>query len=192
MRVQCLLEHSYFTVNPDAPTIANTRVSLGTNHYQELDSNQIPTGKIIKHPAVPSPDTNFTLTSTQPSFDDCFVLPSTTDSSDFSSVAASVPLDTRPLPLRRLCSLSHPDTGLNLEISSTEPAFQFYTGEGIEVDELENADGTKVPPMGARKGIAIEPSRFVDCAGREEWRGMCLMKKGDIWGARSVYRAWKE
>ena len=183
---------SYFTVNPDAPNISNTHVSLGTNHYLELDSDQIPTGKIIPHPSVPGPNTEFTFTSTAPSFDDCFVLPSLTDPSDFGSVASSIPLDTRPLPLRKLCSLSHPETGLNLEIKSTEPAFQLYTGEGIEMEELERENGTKVPAMGARKGIAIEPSRFVDCPGRQQWRGMCTMKKGDIWGARSVYRAWKE
>lgn len=120
------------------------------------------------------------------------MLPAPTDSSDFDSVASSTPLDTRPLPLRKLCKLSHPDTGLHLEIESTEPAFQFYTGEGIEMPELDRANGTKTSAMGARKGIAIEPSRFVDCAGREQWRAMCLMRKGDVWGARSVYRAWKE
>ena len=179
-------------MNPDAPDIANTRVKLGTDHYQELDADQIPTGKIIAHPSVPNPDTEFTLTSTVPSFDDCFVLPSRTDPSEYSSIASSTPLDTRPLPLRKLCSLSHPETRLNLEIESTEPAFQFYTGEGIDVEELEKADGTKQQAMGARKGIAIEPSRFVDCAGRQEWRNMCTLKRGETWGARSVYRAWKE
>ena len=183
---------SYFTANPDASTIAGTRVNLGTNHYQELDSNQIPTGKIIPHPSVPGKDIEFTFASADPSFDDCFVLPSRTDPSDFASVASSVPLDTRPLPLRKLCILSHPESGLNLEIRSTEPAFQFYTGDGIDVEELERPDGTKVPAMGARKGIAIEPSRFVNCAGRQEWRGMCTLKKGDVWGARSIYRAWKD
>ncbi|KAL8825520.1 MAG: hypothetical protein Q9191_004367 [Dirinaria sp. TL-2023a] len=184
--------HSYFTVNPTAPTVANTHVSLGTNHYLELDSEQIPTGRILPHPSIAAANTQFTLTSTTPSFDDCFVLPLTTDPSEFTSVASSTPLDTRALPLRKLCSLSHPETGLHLEVQSTEPAFQFYTGEGIDIPQLDRADGTKTPAMGARKGIAIEPSRFVNCAGREEWRGMCTMRKGDIWGARSVYRAWKE
>lgn len=192
--MRLLISESYFTVNPDAPTIEGTKVSLGTKHYLELDSEQIPTGKIIPHASVPGADTEFTFTSGAPSFDDCFVLSSPTDTTDFdpASVATSIPLDTRPLRLRKLVSISHPDTGLHLEIKSTEPAFQFYTGEGIEAEELERPDGTKAPAMGARKGIAIEPSRFVDCAGRPEWRGMCTMRKGDIWGARSIYRAWKE
>ena len=57
--------------------------------------------------------------------------------------------------------------------------------------ELETSDGKKIPAKGARAGIAIEPSRYVD-APREEWRGQCLLKKGEVWGAKSQYRAWKE
>lgn len=104
----------------------------------------------------------------------------------------SCPLDTRPLPLKTLATISHPSTGLHLEIQSTEPAFQFYTGDGLYIPEAETDKGVKVPSRGKRSGIAIEPSRYVDCAGREEWRGMCKIRKGQLWGARSVYRAWKD
>lgn len=102
----------------------------------------------------------------------------------------SIPLDTRSLPLRHLLTLSHPATKLHLEVSSTEPAFQFYTGEGIDVPELETSGGEKIPAKGSRAGIAIEPSRYVD-APRKEWRGQCLLKKGEVWGAKSRYVAWK-
>lgn len=57
--------------------------------------------------------------------------------------------------------------------------------------ELVTGEGRKVPARGARAGIAIELSRYVD-APREEWRGQCLLKRGEVWGARSQYRAWKE
>lgn len=87
--------------------------------------------------------------------------------------------------------MSHPTTKLSLEILSTEPAFQFYTGEHIDVPELESSSGEKIAARGARAGIAVEPSRYVD-AQRSEWRGQCLLKKGEVWGAKSQYRAWKE
>lgn len=172
---------SYFTLNPDAPTIEGTLVTLGTNQYLELDSTRIPTGQISGHPAAPLPNVPFELGAVSPSFDDCFVL-------DPPNI---IPLDTRTLSLRKLVTLSHPATKLNLEISSTEPAFQFYTGEGIDVPELKIRNGEKVAAKGSRAGIAIEPSRYVD-AQREEWRGQCLLKKGEIWGAKSQYRAWKD
>ena len=47
--------------------------------------------------------------------------------------------------------MSHPDTGLHLEVESTEPAFQFYTGEGIDIPPLEREDGSVTEAMGARK-----------------------------------------
>ncbi|KAK4693345.1 aldose 1-epimerase, partial [Lecanoromycetidae sp. Uapishka_2] len=177
--------HSYFNLNPSAPTIAGTRVTLGTDQYLVLDSNSIPTGEIKAHPSAAPPNTTFTIGETSPSFDDCMVL------SPPSQESISIPLDTRPQPLRHLVTLSHPDTGLHLEIESTEPAFQFYTGEHIDVPELETSHGKKVPAKGSRAGIAVEPSRYVD-AQRKEWRGQCLLKKGEMWGARSRYKAWKE
>lgn len=175
--------NSYFNLNPSAPDIGGTVVTLSSNHCLELDSNHIPTGRFISHPSLPEPHTPFILGST--SFDDCLII-------NPSSSPSSCPLDTRSLPLQKLCTLSHLDTNLQLEIFSTEPAFQFYTGDGIDVPELMTTQGEKVPARGARSGLAIEPSRFVDCAGREEWRNMCLVRKGEKWGARTVYRAWCE
>ncbi|KAL6721060.1 hypothetical protein ACLMJK_000160 [Lecanora helva] len=173
--------HSYFNVNPSSPTIEGTSVTLGTDQYLVLDSAHIPTGKITSHPSAPSPGKTFTLGADSPSFDDCFVL----DPKDH------IPLDTRPQPLRHLVTLFHPTSKLHLEVHSTEPAFQFYTGEGINVPELEDSNGEKIPAKGPRAGIAIEPSRYVD-APREEWRSQCLLRRGEVWGARSQYRAWKE
>lgn len=54
-----------------------------------------------------------------------------------------------------------------------------------------------VPPVGgaphriSRAGVAIEPSRYVDAVSRDVWRGMCLLKKGQIYGSKSRYTAWK-
>ncbi|KAI4122043.1 MAG: hypothetical protein LQ338_006028 [Usnochroma carphineum] len=176
--------HAYFQVNPGAPTIEGTIVTLGTDQYLELDQNQIPTGKITTFSSIPPAGTSFTLGATAPAIDDCFVIDTT--------APTSCPLDTRNLPLRHVATISHPDTGLHLNIESTEPAFQFYTGDGLYIPEVETEKGVKIPSRGKRSGIAIEPSRYVDCAGREEWRGMCRLRRGEFWGAKSVYRAWKE
>ena len=188
--------NSYFTLNPSAPTISGTNVTLATSHHLELDSSQIPTGRITPHPFAPiEPNTPCTLFPRDPSFDDCFILPPRDGPpNNWDGIASSIPPDTRSFPLRTMVEMSHPDTGLALVVQSTEPAFQFYTGEGIDVPTLETGDGSWSERMGSRKGIAIEPSRFVDAPGRAEWRGMCTLTKGkrEVWGSRSVYRAWKE
>lgn len=176
--------NSYFTLNLPSPTIAGTVCTLGTTSYLEVTPDRIPTGRILPYPTLPSePHTPFTLSATDPDPDDCFVM---------NPDPASIPLDTRPLPMKLLATLYHPDTGLHLEIESTEPAFQFYTGRFVDVPECETRDGQKVAARGKRSGLCVEPSRYVNCAGREEWRGMCKLKKGEVWGSRSLYRAWKD
>lgn len=175
---------SYFQINPGAATTEGTVVTLGTDKYLELDAHQIPTGQITTFPNIPPAGKAFTLGATEPAIDDCFVID--------PDAPSSCPLDTRNQPLRHVATISHPDSGLHLEIKSMEPAFQFYTGDGLYIPEVETDKGVKVGSRGKRSGIAIEPSRYVDCAGREEWRGMCRLKKGQKWGAKTMYRAWKE
>ena len=43
----------------------------------------------------------------------------------------------------------------------------------------------------ARGGFCVEPSRYVDAVIREEWRGMVLVKRGEVYGSKIVYRGWK-
>lgn len=176
---------SYFNLNLPSPTIADTIATLGTTAYLEIDPSGIPTGTIRPtYPSIPSqPHTPFTLTADSPDIDDCFIM---------NPDPTSVPLDTRPLPLRTLATLYHPATGLHLEVESTEPAFQFYTGKFIDVPACETSWGEKVEGRGKRSGVCVEPSRYVNAAGREEWRGMCRVRKGEVFGARSLYRAWKD
>ena len=188
--------HSYFTVAPPAaPNTEKTTLTLGTHAHLELDSTGIPTGHIIpSHASCPAaePGTPFTLGATAPSFDDCFVFPpratnNTADDRPVTDAGKDIPLDTRPLSLRMAARMQHPDTKLALEVWTTEPGFQLYTGEGINVPVLGDGGG-----FGARSGVAIEPSRFVDAAGREEWIGQVKVKRGGVWGARSRYVCWKE
>lgn len=179
-----ILFASYFHVNPGMPTTEGTVIALGTDQFLELDQHHTPTGRIATFPLFPRPGNSFTLGATEPAIDDCFVIDNT--------APQSCPLDTRSLPLRHLATISHPDTGLSLEIQSTEPAFQFYTGDGLYIPEAKTDKDIIISSRGKRSGIAIEPSRYVNCAGREEWRGMCRLRKGELWGAKSVYRGWKE
>ena len=174
-------ENSYFNLLPGSNTIADTAITLCTDQHLELDSDRVPTGKILKHPAVPGPNAPFVLGQGGPAIDDCFVL----DPNEH------IPLDTRTRTLRKIAALTHPQSKLHLDVLSTEPAFQFYTGEGIDTPALETSDGAFIHSKGARSGIAIEPSRYID-APRKSWRHQCLLRQGQKWGAKSQYRAWTE
>jgi aldose 1-epimerase len=114
----------------------------------------------------------------EPNIDHCFVL--NTDPS-------SVPLDTRSEPLNLNLRAHHAGAGVNLEVLSTEPTFQVYTGSGIDVPEVNGKAA-----RGSRAGFCCEPARYVNAANVPEWKNMVLLKKGDTYGARIVYKAWAD
>ncbi|KAH6654730.1 galactose mutarotase-like domain-containing protein [Truncatella angustata] len=173
-----LTNHSYFNLT-GGKTIEGTVVQLCTPSYLPVDSDGIPTGGPEVFSKVAT-DKTFTLGATDPDIDDCFVV-------DGSASPSSGPLDTRNQPLTKLVSAHHPESKIHLEVLSTEPAFQFYTGKYIDVPAVEN-----VPARGSRSGFCVEPSRFVNAINVDEWKSQVLVRKGEKYGARIVYKAWKE
>ncbi|KAJ6153814.1 Glycoside hydrolase-type carbohydrate-binding subgroup [Penicillium chermesinum] len=154
-----ITNHSYFNIG-DGPTITGTTAQLATSDYL---------------PLITKP---FELNATGPHFDDVFVV---------QPDPLKIPLDTRSQPLRLLGRFSSASSGLHLEVHSTEPAFQFYTGKYINVPSLDGA-----PPHTEGAGFCVEPSRFVNAINEPKWRDMVLLKKGQVFGCTNVYKAWKE
>ena len=170
---------SYFNLS-GLPTIAGTTAQLSTNLRLPLNATNIPVPNAVPtpHPGIQK-DTPFTLGAAAPVFDDCFVFPGD---------PKAVPLDTRQLPLRTSGIFSY--GGTHLEISTTEPAFQLYTGDGLDVAAEAGVGGA--PPRGRRAGFCVEPGRWVDAASRKDWRGMVVVGRGETWGSRTVWTAWEE
>jgi len=139
---------------------------LFTNTYQEVDDNKIPTGELKQFPDV-VPGQGFTLGRDEPAFDHCLVM---------NTEAAQIPLDTREGPMTKLCSFYHPSTKIYFEISSTEPAFQFYTGQFVDVKASEHT-----PAVGPRSGFCVEASRYINAVNMDNCRGMVVLKKGQVW-----------
>lgn len=140
-----------------------------------VDDGGIPTGPIEEYPGVTANKT-FTLGEEKPDIDDCFVI---------NGDPKTIPIDTRSSPLQKLASFYHPESKIHLQISSTEPGFQFYTGKYIDVPAVDN-----LPARGARSGFCVEPSRYVNAVNVPEYRSTVILKKGEQYGARIVYRGW--
>lgn len=167
--------NSYFNLS-GTPTIDGTEATLNTTKYLPLDDTAIPTEAVEDFPGI-QVDKPFTFGAKEPFIDHCFV---------FDQEAPQVPTDTRSLPARKLMEISHPSTGLHLEIFSTEPAFQLYTGDGVDVPA--SADSPAKP---ARAGICVEPSRYINAINVPKWRDQVILNRGQIWGSKTIYRAWK-
>lgn len=166
---------SYFNLSGDE-TIDGTSAKLSTQDYLPLDKTGIPSGTIEAYPrGVTEP---FTIGPNQPAFDDVFVM---------DRDVAEIRLDTRDQPLRLLAEFHHPGSRINLQVHSTEPAFQFYTGQGNNVPAVEGN-----PARAPFSGFCIEPSRFVNAINEPDWRHMVVLKKGQKYGSKIVYKAWKD
>ncbi|KAL4924678.1 aldose epimerase family protein [Aspergillus undulatus] len=172
-----ITNHSYFNLSgsPTASAAEGTTAKLSTRDYLPLEQG-IPLGHIIPH----SVDTTqpFEFGPNAAAFDDCFVV-----DRDLSSVS----IDTRDKPLKLLAEFRHSGTRMNLQVHSTDPAFQFYTGAGINVQEA----GSENPARGPWAGFCIEPSRYVNAVNEPEWRHTVVLKKGEKYGSRIVYKAWR-
>ncbi|KAI9799188.1 MAG: hypothetical protein M1833_004228 [Piccolia ochrophora] len=167
--------HSYFNLS-NSSNIEGTLATLTTDQYLPRDNNGIPKTGVTTHPTVTKGEA-FTLDAAEPVFDDCFVL-----NSDLESIS----LDSRSSPLRTAAKFYHPSTKIHLEVQTTEPAFQFYTGDYVDTPTIETA-----PQRGPRSGFCVEPCRYVNAVNVEDWRHMVLLRRGEIYGSRIVYRAWK-
>ena len=141
------------------------------------DSSDIPTGEITSFPSITA-GKSFVLGPVEPKIDHCFVM---------NPDPKSIPIDTRSLPMKKLVTTSHPNTRLHFEALSTEPAFQFYTGEYMNVPAVEGAAA-----RGKRAGFCVEASRYINAVNVEAWKGMVTLKKGEKWGSRTIYRGWKD
>lgn len=128
------------------------------------------------------------LGASEPDIDDCFVVDrANAELADYGKIS------TKNDPLKLLVTASHPNTGITLEVHSTDPAFQFYTGKYIDVPEVKDgAGGVKSPARGARSGFCVEPSRFVNAVNVPWWKSQVVLKKGEVYDARIVYKAWAD
>jgi aldose 1-epimerase len=166
---------SYFNIS-GSPTIDGTEATLSTDQHLPVDDTNIPIGHIASYPGIER-GKPFILGKSEPNIDHCFLV---------ESDPSKIPLDTRKGPMKNLVSMFHPSSKLHLEIFSTEPAFQFYTGQFVDVAAVE--DSPARPP---RAGICVEPQRYINAINVPEWRKMVVLKRGQTWGARTVYKAWK-
>jgi aldose 1-epimerase len=90
--------------------------------------------------------------------------------------------DRAPEP-RLLARLAHPASGRTLEVRSTEPGVQFYSGNFL--DGRFTGKGGKAYRRG--DGIALEPQMFPDTPNRPEF-GAIRLAAGESYHHRIIFR----
>lgn len=134
-----LAHHSYFTLDGTG-SIANHLLQIDAENYLPVDEELIPTGEVR-----PVGGTSFDFRATRP-------------------IAASTPLDhnfclsSGRQEICKVARLTSVESGVSLEVRTTEPGLQIYDGRRIDID----VPGLAGLPMSNHAGIAIEPQVWPD------------------------------
>lgn len=162
-----ITNHTYFNLNKfNEATIKGSKVQLIDNTGLEVNNKLLPTGNLKKYTQVATfNDSPTEITEKEPVLDFCFV----------SGLPAK--LDTRSSPLTPVFKLSNEEAKLEVEVATTEPTFQVYTGDYVDVkDKYEN-----------RAGICCEPGRYIDAVNNPEWKSSVVLPAGETYGHKLSY-----
>ncbi len=134
-----LAHHSYFNLSSEASVLKHD-MRIAADHYLPVNDDLIPTGEIR-----PVKGTDFDFT-------------------EFSDLTAATELDhnfclsTKRQELRPVAWIRSKKSGVSMELRTTEPGLQVYTGEHIDIPVA----GLAGQEMGPNAGIAMEPQIWPD------------------------------
>jgi aldose 1-epimerase len=159
-----LTQHSYFNLG-DTGDINGHELWLNASEITAVDAALIPTGAL-----VPVRGTPFDFTRPRPigagRYDCNFVL------------APGAGRGLRPA-----ARLFDPDSGRLLEIETTAPGIQLYSGDGMGAGPT----GKEGRTYGPRSGLALETQCFPDSPNHPEFPST-VVRPGEVWASRTVYR----
>jgi len=171
-----LSAHPYFNLGGEnAIDALDHELTVFADHYLPVDAAQIPTGEVkgvggpfdFRTPAVlasriRSPDPQLLIGK---GYDHCFVL----DERDLGA-------------LRPAVRLRHPGNGRVLDVATTCPAVQVYSGN--------NLNGAAAGRGGAYRqsaGLAFEPEGFPDAPNQPRFPSV-ILRPGEVWRRQIRYR----
>lgn len=173
-----LTQHAYFNLSGDhSKDILGHSLQIVADGYLPVDKNLIPTGKIEKVENTPF---DFTLERVigerigdqheqlvfGKGYDHCWVLN-----------------EAGPDSLRKVATLFEPNSGREMQVFTTEPGLQFYSGNFL--------DGTLVGKNGVsykhRSGLCLETQHFPDSPNKSEFPSVTLLP-GDEFRSSTVYK----
>ncbi|MFC4094949.1 aldose epimerase family protein [Euzebyella saccharophila] len=172
-----LTQHAYFNLTGNfSNTILNHEVTLHADAFLPVDSGLIPTGEIKGVAGTP-----FDFTRPKPigkdiqadnqqlklggGYDHCWVL------------------NGKKGHLRKVASAYDPSSGRVMEVSTTEPAIQFYTGNFLD-GSLQNPKGGA---YGHRSGFCLETQHYPNSPNQPEFPSTRL-NPGEIYNTKTVFK----
>lgn len=173
-----LAHHSYFNLaGHNAGDIKGHEAEFAAKNYTPTDATLIPTGKI-----EPVAGTPFDFTKRKAIGTDLEKAGGKPVGYDLNYVLDKGQTERPEFAAR----VTEPKSGRTLEVYTTEPGLQFYTGNFL--------DGTNVGKGGAAykqyNGFCLEAQKFPDSVNRPEWKEKsdAVLRPGETYKQTTVYK----
>lgn len=163
-----LSQHTYFNLDGGGD-IRSHQLSIAADHYTPVDAELIPTGEVCDVSGTPFDFRELRAIGDYP-YDHNFCLAK------------------QRLPCRGIATLISEKTGITMELETTEPGLQIYSGACLDAKGSQGADGGL--HYGPHAGIALEPQIWPDAPNQHDFP-VSSLNKGETYQhiSRYVFKA---
>lgn len=175
-----LTQHSYFNLAGEGdPSILDHVLTIHGEAFTPVDETLIPTGEIRDVAGTPFDFREPTSIGERIGEENRQLARGGGYDHNFVLAMESAPLDS-PRPAARVLD---PESGRVLEIATTEPGLQFYSGNFLD----GSLTGKRGAPYGKRAGFALETQHFPDSPNQPGFPST-ILEPGDTYRSLTVYR----